>query len=295
MHRILNWGQSHERRFLLAAWMISLCILSISLVLFRVFQPVTVNFIDVGQGDSCLIRAGANGNVLIDGGDDGQGETLISYLESQNVNSLNAVFISHFHDDHVTGILELMDRNFPIDCFYVSAYPSQTQLEQEFISKATAKSIPVFRLHKNDKITLGKATYFVVNQNPYESEKKLNNMSMLLKVSYHNSSVLLTGDLESDAAKELFPKLQSDVKANILKVPHHGGISSVSEELISYCNPDYAVISVGKNFYGNPSKEMISALTKRNIPIFRTDYDGVISFTLGKNGVKNMSVGKKRR
>ena len=295
MDQVVKKNNPRENVPLLITWVLALVTLLVSLFLFSIFRPVTISFIDVGQGDSCLIQAGKNGNVLIDGGDEGNGKSLIAYFNNQNVSKLNAVFVSHFHNDHVTGILELLDLNFPIECLYISKHQSNTEIEDELLSKAKTKNIPVFRLQEKDEITLGKARYLVISQEPYENEDKINNMSMVLHISYGKTSALLTGDLESDAASRLATNPQKNIKANILKVPHHGGISSVSEELISHCDPDYAIISVGENNYGNPSPKMLSCFSKRSIPVYRTDRDGTIVVTLGKNHIKNILLGKIRR
>ncbi len=292
MFRASTRNQFQERRILFIAWSVALLSLFVSLFLFSIFRPVRVSFLDVGHGDSCLIQAGDNGNVLIDGGDEGQGKSILSFLKNQNVFKLNAVFVSHFHEDHVNGILELLDLNFPIERFYASNHPSHTPLEEKLLSKAKEKGIPVFRLCAGEEIKLGKAYYRVIYQEPFEAEEDLNNMSMVLKMSYGSSSVLFTGDLEKDAAKRLIAQSGTEMKANLLKIPHHGGVSSLSEELVSRCNPDYAIVSVGENFYGNPSSKVLSCFKKREIPVYRTDRDGTIMVTLGKTRIKNITLGK---
>ena len=290
-----NRNHTREKNTLLIAWGIALLALLIALFIVDTFRPVTVSFIDVGQGDSCLIQAGKGGNVLIDGGDKSTGDILVSYFESRNVNKLDAVFLSHFHEDHVTGILELLDQNFPIDCFYISKHQSYTALEDDLVSRAKERGIPIFRLCNDDEITLGKATYHVIGLEPYRTENDINNMSMVLRMSYGASSVLFTGDLETKAARSLLAKSELEIKSTILKVPHHGGISSFSAELLSACKPEYAVICVGENYYGNPSNEVLTALSERNIPVYRTDRDGAIVFTLWKKGIRNLSYTPKRR
>ncbi len=292
MFRASTRSQFQERHILFIAWGVALLTLFLALILFSIFRPVTVSFLDVGHGDSCLIQAGDDGNVLIDGGDEGQGESILSFLKIQNVSKLNAVFISHFHEDHVNGILELLDLNFPIDRFYASDYPSQTSLEDKLLSKAKEKGIPVFRLRAGEEIKLGKACYQVIYQEPLETEEDLNNMSMVLKMTYGSSSILFTGDLEKDAAKRLIAQSGTEIKADILKIPHHGGVSSLSEEMVSLCNPNYAVVSVGESAYGNPSSKVLSCFAKREIPVYRTDRDGTIIITLGKNRIKNITLGK---
>ncbi len=284
-----NWDKEKENKVLLFTWIFVLAFLLLAFGIFISYQPVTVSFIHVGQGDACLISAGYDGNVLIDGGDDGSGFILEDYFRVKNIAELDAVFLSHFHEDHVQGVLELMESDFPIEKIYISEYRSRTELEEKTLALAKEKKIPVFRLKATEEVRLGSADYQVISQKAYATEDSLNEMSMILRVAYQDTAVLFTGDIERSDANRLAEKAGAELDADILKIPHHGGASSLSRELLSACDPDWAVISVGSNSYGMPSDAVLAELLAMDTGIFRTDRDGTVVMTLGKDGVRNIS------
>ena len=282
-------SREQENKIILGVWIFVLAFLLLSCVIFLVKKPVTVSFIKIGQGDAALISAGREGNVLIDGGDDGAGFLLKNYLELQNVEELDGVFLSHFHKDHVNGILELMLDGFPIKKLYLSEHPSHTELEEEMLKLAEKQGIPIVRVKEGDILQLGKATYRVISQNPYTNEENLNDMSMILRVEYGESSVLFTGDMEKSGAGKLAEDQGEDLEADVIKIPHHGGASSLNREFLEAASPTWAVISVGSNNYGMPSEVVLAELLALHIGIYRTDRDGTVVVTLGKDGVRNIS------
>ncbi len=284
-----NWDKEKENKVLLFTWIFVLAFLLLAFGIFLFYQPVTVSFIHVGQGDACLISAGYGGNVLIDGGDDGSGFILEDYFRVKNIAELDAVFLSHFHEDHVLGVLELMEDDFPIEKIYISQYQSRTELEEEILNLAKEKKIPVFRVQDDEEIRIGKADYRVISQEPYTQEDNLNDMSMILRVNYQETSVLFTGDVERSNADKVQREDGKPLKTDILKVPHHGGASSLSQEFLASCDPDWAVIPVGSNHYGMPSDAVLAELLAMDTGVFRTDRDGTVVMTLGKDGVRNIS------
>ena len=293
MHDKTEWEKRQELKIILLVWLSVLILLGISLLIYHATPPVTVHFIDIGQGDSCLIKGGKNGTILIDGGDVDSGITLESFFSVQNVNSLDGVFISHFHEDHLLGIIELLENKFPISYLYFSEHPSHTEYEKKIMQLAEKHRIPIKRLKTGDTLTLGKLTYHVISQEPYENEDSFNNMSMILKATYGDSSILFTGDIEKDGSARLLEKRSSALDVDVLKIPHHGGASSASLELLEATSPEYSVISLGlDNPYGNPSPVTLAYLLKVDSKIYRTDRDGTISMTLGKKGIKNISYNK---
>ncbi len=296
MEKRTDWETIRERRLLLLIIFSVLIFLILSLWLFHVLRPITVHFINIDQGDSCLIQAGTEGAVLIDGGDVGSGKTLETYFHIQNVKCLDAVFISHFHQDHVAGILELLEAKFPISQIYLSQHQSFTELEAELFQAAKTNHVPVTRIKESQEIIIGKVTYRVISQEPFESEDKLNNMSMILQVAYNGSSLLFTGDIEKDGSERLVSEHRKDLDVDVLKIPHHGGSSSASGSLITTTSPEYSVISLGvENQYGNPADITLAYLLKEGSKIYRTDRDGTITMTLGKNGIKNISYSNRWR
>lgn len=267
-----------------------LLIFGISLFIYYSTPPIMIHFIDIGQGDSCFIQAGNGGSVLIDGGDVDSGESLESFFSIENVDVLDAVFISHFHEDHVLGIIELLENKFPISHIYFSEHPSQSEYEEKIVQLSRKNHIPITRLRANDTLTLGKVTYRVISQEPFDTEDNFNNMSMILRADYYGSSVLFTGDIENDGSNRLLDQSIDALDVDVLKIPHHGGASSANHALFKAASPEYSVISLGvDNPYGNPSPSALAYLLDVESKIYRTDRDGTISMTLGKKGIKNIS------
>lgn len=291
-----EYQKKRERRLLVLAWSFSLLFLFVAFLIYRAFPPTTVTFMDVGQGDACLISAGDGGNVLIDGGLQDQGEEMLTYFALQNVNHLDAIFVSHFHQDHVAGILELLRKDFPVGQLLISEHPSYTDLEEELLELAGQKQIPIRRVREDEELFFGEARYRVISQEAFTSENLLNNMSMVLRMDYGEASFLFTGDLERGGSRRLLERKGEILDVDLLKVPHHGGVSSVREELIQAVTPQWSVISVGQdNSYGEPHDDMLLDLMEEETGILRTDRDGTIVVTLGKNGIRNITWGRSVR
>ncbi len=278
-----------EKVMIAVLWVFASLFLALCIICFVRFRPTTVSFIDIGQGDACLIRAGREGNVLIDSGDEGSGTVLRNYFRLQNMRELDAVFLSHFHADHVTGVMELMESGFPIKKIYIAAYTGTPELEPLVLNLAEEKHIPVQRLAAGETVSCGEARYEVLSPSREIADDNLNNSSMILRMECKNTSFLFTGDIEADASLILTAESGDKLSCDVLKVPHHGGKSAAREELIRACDADFAVISVAAdNTYHEPSDAMLYLLQKENTGIFRTDRDGTIVMTLGDSGILNV-------
>lgn len=280
---------------ILFAWIAAAFTLVYSLKFYYKNKPVIISFIDVGQGDSCLIQGGKKGTVLIDGGDIGSSYTLVSYLKIKNISKLNAIFISHFHKDHSSGIKELIEQGFCIDKLYINIEEADSDLRLEVLKLASNNNITVNWIEKNKSYNIGKIRYDILAPDKGTQNMKLNDQSTIMKAVYNDFSVLFTGDAETEEQRITASIYGDTLKSTILKVPHHGSLSAVCNEFINSVNPEYAVISLGKNNkYDCPSTEMLDIFSKKGIPIWRTDYDGTIEFTVNNDGVRNISITKRR-
>ncbi|MBQ2613843.1 MAG: MBL fold metallo-hydrolase [Clostridia bacterium] len=259
-------------------------------------KPVSVSFLDVGQGDACLIQGGFGGNVLIDGGDEGSGITLNGYLAKQNVRKLDAVFLSHFHEDHALGILELLGSGFAVEQIYLSTIPSYTEMEEELLNLAKEANIPITRLGIGDSVTHGKVRYDVIWPTERAQFMKMNNQSLVLRAAYGENRMLFTGDIEMSAQSELALEHKEKLTAQILKVPHHGGSSSAHMPFLTAVHPRFAVIGVGvNNYYEHPHPKMLDNLDAIGAQVLRTDKDGTVRVVLGKNKIKRIETTEKWR
>lgn len=248
---------------------------------------IGVEFIDVGQGDSILLRSG-KGNYLIDTGGNAFGDynvgknIVLPYLVKHGIFNLHGVFITHFHEDHAKSLPYLID-NINIERIYIGYTKKGDLLYENIISKAYEKEIPVYVLEKGDYIRLGEDTYIYVLGpgkelvNTYKHED--NNLSLCLLLRHFHKKVLFTGDIEEIGEKNLIETLKGDI--DFIKVPHHGSNTSSSEELLRKANPKVGFISVGRNnIYGHPHEEILERYEVLDIDIYRTDESGLINLVL---------------
>lgn len=232
---------------------------------------MVTHFIDVGQGDCILIQVN-NKNLLIDSGTTDSKETIIRYLKNNNIKILDYVIATHPHDDHIGGMASIL-KNFVVGEFYAPKVTSSTESFEDMIEALKNKNLKIKVAKSNVKLDLGPDTSFTMLSPNKLSYKDTNNYSCVLKVSYKNSTYLFTGDIENLGEQELLNK-GYDLKADVLKVPHHGSNSSTSQQFLNKVSPQIAVISCGgTNLYGHPNKETLDKLKKANCIIYRTDLD----------------------
>ncbi len=236
-------------------------------------EKLQIWYLDVGQADSILIQNG-DANMLIDAGNNEDGKKLVSYFQSLGIESFQYVIGTHAHEDHIGGMDDIID-NFDIDTFYMPDAITTTATFESVLDSLEAKNI-AFQTPSIDSIfKLGNATIDVLYVGTDDSD--LNNTSIVLKLTYGNTSILFMGDAEKEVETIIEKK---DISADVLKVGHHGSNTSSSKTFLEKVNPSYAIISVGTgNSYGHPSNTTIQNLENQNIQIYRTDENGTIIMT----------------
>lgn len=244
-------------------------IISINMISYLLFSlvmdPVEVEFLDVGQADSILIR-GQNDRIMIDTGGSFLGEGPYKYKLRDYLLTLIKdpipVIITHHDLDH-SGNLAYMKDDGLVGKVYTSKYH---------------KNPDEFGLEEGDSFKVGSGELLVL----YDGRDAVssNDSSLIMKLNYHGSSVLFTGDAEEFAENKI---LNKDIESDILKLGHHGSKSSSSEEFLDRVGPRAAIISVGKNNrYNHPSPEVIHRLRERNIEVLRTDESGRIKLVINR-------------
>lgn len=275
----------------------------ITLIIFIVMQVCTfinideklkIYFIDVGQGDSMLVKTVRGKNILIDGGgsknpdyDIGE-KILVPYLLDRRIKTLDYVIISHFDEDHVGGVLTVM-QELKVKKAIIARQFENSNNYKKFIKLAHEKKIKVIVVEAGDVINIEKEIRLRVlwpDSKNKINENVLNNNSLVCKLEYKNFSIMLTGDIEEIAEKAILAKYKRNVKilkSNILKVAHHGSKSSSTEDFIKAVMPEIALIGVGKdNSFGHPSDGTIERLNKIKCKILRTDKMGEIELFVNK-------------
>lgn len=248
--------------------------------------PVSVHFLDVGQGDSALILTPA-ASVLIDCGESDYAGTVLSYLNAQGVKKLDYVIVTHPHSDHMGGMAQIVssidvstvimpkiqDSILPTTSVFIKMLEA---IQQNNIQLEYAKSGKVYDLGEGCTLEI---------LAPVSDYDDLNNYSIVSRFSYLDTAFLFTGDIESTAEKDIL-ELGLDISADVLSVPHHGSKTSSTKQFILGVNPRYAVFSLGSpNSYGHPHQAVTQRYSKLDITLLRTDECGHIVFETDGSGI----------
>lgn len=241
-----------------------------------------VHFIDVGQADSALIECDGE-TMMIDGGNVADSNVVAAYLKKEDVTELNYVVCSHAHEDHVGGLSGALSVT-KADNIYAPKTKANTKAYKNFKKKAEEQNVEIKHPNVGDEIQLGSSTVEFLGPVD-ENGKDLNSTSIVLKITYGNTSFLFTGDAESDEEEEILNS-GADLKSTVLKVGHHGSRMSTSYPFLREVMPQYAVISVEKgNSYGHPNEETLSKLSDAGVEVYRTDESGDIVMTSDGNSI----------
>lgn len=229
-----------------------------------------VHFIDVGQADCALIEYG-DYHMLIDGGNKEDGQLVISYLEQQGIEELDAVVCSHAHEDHVGGLPSVL-AVYPTAAVYAPTKTYASNVFDDFVYYADQQRREIIIPAPGSRIDAGELTVTVLG--PVKSYAETNDTSIVLKVEYGETSFLFTGDMEVAAENDMLDYWgdQMDWNVDVLKVGHHGSDTSTGYRFLNAVMPTYGVISVGEgNSYGHPHDEPISRLKQAGVTLLRTD------------------------
>lgn len=270
----------------------ALAIIIVLVILFNLFpavsQDLKIHFIDVGQGDSCLIITPNNKKILIDGGE-GKTDVLLSYLLDRRIKQIDYIIISHFDSDHCNGLIEIIE-NLKVKNIIIS---KQAYFSDEYINIANiinSKKINVTYVKQGDNFNISKGLKLDILYPPQELEyKDLNNNSIMAKLTYNSFSILFTGDVESAEANILNSYSTEVLRSTILKVAHHGSKTSSSKKFLEAVKPKIALIGVGENNkFGHPNSEVLQRLNDINCKIYRTDKMGEITIYVSRKGKMKM-------
>lgn len=245
---------------------------------------VEVHFLNVGQADCSLIKFPDGSNMLIDAGNNGDSQYITEYLANEGVKKLDVVVGTHPHEDHI-GSLDTVINNFDIGAVYMPDDIATTKTYEDVINAIDNKGLSITKPVMGEQFTVGGGVFTILG--PQKKYSDHNNNSIVLKMNYGDVSFMFTGDAEAEAEGDIIDK-GYDLKADVLKVGHHGSSTSTSDSWLSVVSPRYAVIQTETgNDYGHPHKETIDKLNEKEIQIFRNDTMG--EFVMVSDG-KNISV-----
>ena len=243
----------------------------------EIMGDLQIHFIDVGQADSILVDCGGE-VMLVDGGNVADGQLVVSYLEQLGIEELEYVISTHPHEDHVGGLAAVM-AVFPTKHVYSPMNNYGSKAFDNFLYYVDQQGLQLHMPLADEQFTLGGAVVTVLG--PVFTYPDVNDMSIVLRIDYGETSFLLTGDMERNAEEGMLNYHKGkDMKVDVLKVGHHGSSTSTGYLLLHETDPDYAVISVGTgNDYGHPHEETLSKFRDADITTFRTDKLGTVIAT----------------
>ena len=247
-----------------------------------------VHYLDVGQGDCSLVLCDGHA-MLIDGGEASESSKVYAYLKSHGIEHLDYMVATHAHSDHIGGLSGALNYATVDTAFCpVTEYDSKTfsSMVKYLGNQGLSITVP----SAGDDFMLGSA--YVQILGPQKSYGDPNDTSIVLKVTYGDTSFLFTGDAERTAEADILAA-GYDLSSTVLKVGHHGSDTSTSYPFLREIMPEYAVIQVGKdNSYGHPTEDTLSRLRDADVKVYRNDLQGDIvctsdgksvSFTTAKN------------
>ncbi len=282
----------HSWRYcLFVIGLIGLCWVTSSLHLFK-DKNLKIIFLDVGQGDSSLVVTPSGKALLIDAGGfliPGQGpphfdmgaEVVVPFLKRYGLKKIDRVLLSHPHPDHYGGMAAVLG-SFPVDEFWWNGqtFPDDTfnKLRQTLNEKKIFQRV----LHQGEAWDWEGTHLEVLYPHEIDPHRNINDNSLVVRLSFGEASLLLTGDIEKkgEAALDLLAHERS-LKTTVVKIPHHASKTSSSVAFIDDVAPQIAVASLGEdNSFGFPHPGILEKYERRNVKVFRTDRDGCVILTV---------------
>lgn len=276
-----------KRKIVLIGFLLMVILLTF---LYKLPGELEIFFIDVGQGDSMLVITPQKKTLLVDGGgskstsfDVGE-QTLLPYLLNKGITTIDYMMPSHFDEDHSLGCAKIIE-NLTVSNLVLTKQLEENDIYKHIVSIAKQKKINLIYVKAGDVITVNGVKIKILHpQEKLIAENSINNNSIVFKLEYKSFSILFTGDIENIAEEVILSK-NINLKADILKVAHHGSKTSSSQRFIEAVSPKIALIGVGKNnMFGHPNREVIERLQSYGTKIYRTDECGEISIMVNNRG-----------
>lgn len=297
---LVNIKKSKKIRYLLALVAIAfICNQGLWYYRNNLSPLLRITSIDVGQGEATLIQLPKGATMLIDGGGfyDNSfdiGELVVAPLIwKKKIKHLDYLVLSHPHPDHLNGLVFIV-KNFKVKEVWTNGEKVYTEPFEEFertIAEKRIKKRIINRGYPEQKINGVLIEFLHPPKAPWHDltkgyHSKINNHSLVIRLTHQDISMLFTGDISQEAERELV-NMVPNLKSNILKVPHHGSATSSSPEFLKQVQPQIAIFNVGfKNIFHLPSSKIIKRYQEQGCQIFRTDQDGAITIETDGSGIR---------
>ncbi|MHB1453605.1 MAG: DNA internalization-related competence protein ComEC/Rec2 [Saccharofermentanales bacterium] len=313
---ILIYMATDKKSMKKKAFLLSCCFLlsgmTANVAAYMLRSEVEVVFADVGQGDATLILLKNRMSILIDSGDMKNGESALNgILDYYDIKYPQIYIVTHTHADHCGAMISLMkQRGGKVLIVPAQAFSDLVPDEEDVLTgvddggyksddfaadlynSAKENRIRIIEAARNDSIVIDQNTKIEIHNPSIEASfgpDRLNDNSLVMTITYKSFNILISGDISGDTETELV-NLNLVKAANIYRIAHHGSPTSTNHDIISAVNPEVSVISVGFNFYGHPSKNVIARLKAAGSSLYRTDRNGavIVKYNNGQYSVKSM-------
>lgn len=248
-------------------------------------QALVATFFEVGLGDAILLEFPSGSSLLIDAGVGWYVEFILNYLEARGIKKLDGLLLTHPHQDHYGGMKEVVER-IPVQMFFHNGFVSPTSVYEDFLESLASRGIPATVVRRGDELAgiAGPETFIEVLFPEAAIEtapSDPNDASLVLRVRHGDVSFLLVGDAENDEEARLLQLEGKKLKADVLKLGHHGSMLSGSKAFLDAVDPKVAVVQGTQlasvhPFYPRPSYHIRSSMKSRGVPLLNTKKDGTV-------------------
>lgn len=256
-------------------------------------EGMSIRFIDVGKGDAILVTVNGE-SMLVDAGFEETAKETASLILESGVSRLRAAVLTHFDKDHIGGAEYILGK-IPSDTVYVPPYRGDSVYYDNLSLMLMLRGKTLTEIRSGFRFTLGgenaaSVTALAPVGDSYSGD---NDWSVVLMIEYGGKKVLLTGDIEEAAASDILKEHGSGLKADLLKVPHHGKKGSLSSEFLEAVSPSCAVISTGPDGDEElPHSSVTALLEEKGVSVYRTDLSGNITVEISPEGELSVSAEK---
>lgn len=238
-------------------------------------DELTIDFVDVGQGDGAILHLPGGRFVVIDA-NVGAAPKMSILLDAAGCTEIFAMVMSHPHQDHIGALPELLER-YPVRRFYDPGYPQTTKIYRRVLEAVERNGSDYIMPAPGDTLDWDTRLSVTVLHSGAEKNSGANNASIVLRIVHDSVAIIFTGDAEREAEERILKSRSGSITASILKVGHHGSLSSSTPGFLDAIAPKDAIISCGTgNSYRHPRQNTLDELNRRGARIYRTDLNGLI-------------------
>ena len=247
-------------------------------------SSVKVHFIDVGQAD-CAVICTDNGNIIIDAGMNASEDEMKAYIDKLGIKSFRYAIFTHPHEDHIGGA-EVIMKNYRVENVIIPDLEATTKVYEAMLDSIEESGASVKVIEAGDTFDFSVGSLKAKILGPVEIDDEPNDASIITKITYGKTDLLFMGDAETHSEEILLRKyIMGELRADIIKLGHHGSNTSSSPEFLRAVSPDVAIISCGlDNKYGHPHSETLDTLEDQKIQYYRTDMQGSVICTITPDG-----------